>query len=95
MREGTRVASIETGLAAAAAKLSQQVRLPETQAMKALSPSSRVLSEEQRSARPPWGLFMPVSGEIKGMEGSRLSQHTCQHHSTEQAMCWSCREHSC
>lgn len=26
MREGTRVASIETGLAAAAAKLSQQVR---------------------------------------------------------------------
>lgn len=29
VREGTRVASIETGLAAAAAKLSQQVRLLE------------------------------------------------------------------
>ncbi|KFV67443.1 Lysine-specific demethylase PHF2, partial [Dryobates pubescens] len=69
VREGTRVASIETGLAAAAAKLSQQVRLPEKQARRALSHS-----REQCSAGPPQGLLMPLtrgsvaSGEIRGME---------------------------
>lgn len=67
VREGTRVASIETGLAAAAAKLSQQVRLLEK--LKAPSPCSRTVPpKEQCSASPPRCPFMPVTRENIGLK---------------------------
>jgi len=69
VREGTRVASIETGLAAAAAKLSQQVRLLKEQ----------WLSGHESCGSPSRGLFVPVwqglsvSGEIN----RRKTQQCC------------------